>query len=114
TEIGNLVMENIPPIPAELRERMNQYQQVRGASPSTWSPTGDAMLITTRFAETNQIHLVSKPGGARKQVTFFNEPVGGGSFCPKPKYYGFMFTKVVGGNEFRQLYWFDLKTGSWE
>src|SRR5690606_34508971 len=80
TEVGNLVMENIPPIPAELRERMNQYQQVRGASPSTWSPTGDAMLITTRFAETNQIHLISKPGGARKQITFFNEPVGGGSF----------------------------------
>src|SRR5690606_4399215 len=25
-----------------------------------------------------------------------------------------MFTKDVGGNEFRQLYWFDLKTGSWE
>ncbi len=114
TEVGNLVMENIPPIPAELRERMNQYQQVRGASPSTWSPTGDAMLITTRFAETNQIHLISKPGGARKQITFFNEPVGGGSFCPNPQYYGFMFTKDVGGNEFRQLYWFDLKTGSWE
>src|SRR5690606_19186566 len=77
TEIGNLVMENIPTIPAELKERMNQYQQVRGAAPSAWSPSGDAMLITTRFAETNQIHLVSKPGGARKQVTFFNEPVGG-------------------------------------
>lgn len=114
TEIGNLVMENIPTIPAELKERMNQYQQVRGAAPSTWSPAGDAMLITTRFAETNQIHLVSKPGGARKQVTFFNEPVGGGSFCPNPDYYGFMFTKDVGGNEFRQLYWFDLKKGSWE
>ncbi len=114
TEIGNLVMENIPAVPGDLKDRMNQYQQVRGASPSTWTASGDGMLITTRFAETNQIHLITKPGGARKQLTFFNEPVGGGSFCPNPAYNGFMFTKDVGGNEFRQLYWFDLKAGSWE
>lgn len=113
-EIGNLVTENIPEITEELRERMNQYQNARGASPGTWRPDGKGMLMSTRFAETSQIHLITMPGGARKQLTFFREPVSGGSMCPNPKYNGFTFTKDEGGNEFRQLFWFDLATGKYE
>jgi dipeptidyl aminopeptidase/acylaminoacyl peptidase len=113
-EIGNLVTENIPDIPAELRERMNQYQNARGASPGSWKPDGNGMLMSTRFGETSQIHLITFAGGARKQITFFKEPVGGGSFCPNPAYNGFTFTKDIGGNEFRQLFWFDLNTGKYE
>jgi len=113
-EIGNLVIENIPDVSDELRERLNQYQNTRGASPSSWSPYGDAMLMSTRFAETSQIHLIKNPGGARRQLTFFREPVGSGNFCPNPLYNGFMFTKDIGGNEFQQLHWFDLSTGKYE
>lgn len=113
-EIGNLVIENIPDIPDELRERLNQYQNYRQAAPSSWSPNGDAMLMYTRFAETDQIHIITTPGGARKQLTFFKEPVRGGNFYPNPKYNGFMFIKDIGGNEFEQLHWFDLSTGKYE
>lgn len=113
-EVGNLVMENIPDIPEELKERLNQYQNARGASPSSWSPSGEAILMSTRFGETSQIHLISQPGGARKQITFFREPVVGGNFCPDSAFHGFMFTKDIGGNEFRQLYWFDLQQGKYE
>ena len=113
-EIGNLVIENIPDISDELRERLNQYQNTRGASPSSWSPDGEAMLMSTRFAETSQIHLIKNPGGARRQLTFFREPVGSASFCPNPLYNGFMFTKDIGGNEYQQLHWFDLSTGKYE
>jgi dipeptidyl aminopeptidase/acylaminoacyl peptidase len=113
-EIGNLITENIPDIPADLKERMTQYQNARGASPSTWKPDGKGMLMTTRFAETTQIHFISMPGGARRQLTFFDEPVGAGSFCPDPAFNGFMFTKDIGGNEFRQLFWFDLTSGKFE
>ena len=113
-EVGNLVMENIPDIPDSLRERMNQYQNSRGASPSSWSPSGEAMLMNTRFAQTSQIHMIRTAGGARKQITFFKEPVGAGSYCPNPKWNGFTFTKDVGGNEFRQLFWFDFGTGKYE
>jgi dipeptidyl aminopeptidase/acylaminoacyl peptidase len=113
-ESGNLVLENIPEIPSELKERMQQYQNARGASPSSWAPDGKGMLMSTRFAETSQIHFITMPGGARRQLTFFTEPVGGGSFCPNPAYNGFTFTKDIGGNEFRQLFWFDLTTGKYE
>lgn len=113
-EIGNLVIENIPEIPEVLKERMNQYQNARSASPQGWRADGKGMLMSTRFGETSQLHFIERPGGARKQLTFFREPVGGASFSPNPAYNGFMFTKDVGGNEFRQLYWFDLSTGNFE
>lgn len=113
-EIGNLVTENIPDIPSELAERMNQYQNTRGASPGTWRPDGKGMLMSTRFGETSQVHMITEPLGARRQLTFFKEPVSGGTICPNPKYNGFTFTKDEGGNEFRQLFWFDLDSGKYE
>lgn len=107
-ERGNLVMEGIPEIPAELSERLNRYQQVRAAGFSGWLPDGSA-LISTRFGETAQIHRVEKPMGARTQLTFYPEPIGGA--LPHPNKNGFVFSKDSGGNEFFQYYWFDLATG---
>jgi dipeptidyl aminopeptidase/acylaminoacyl peptidase len=112
-EVGNLLMEGVPEISPQVIERMNQYQNVRGAFLSSWSPDGKGMLISTRFAETPQLHKVEFPGGDRRQITFFKEPINGGSFCPDQNRKGFMFTKDVGGNEFAQLYWFDLTTGQY-
>jgi dipeptidyl aminopeptidase/acylaminoacyl peptidase len=113
-EIGNLVAEGIPEVPPTLVERMNQYQNTRSASFIDWHPSGSHMLMSTRFGETAQLHTIDHPGGARKQITFFKEPVGGGSYCRDTAYAGFMFLKDVGGNEFSQLYWFDTKSGNYE
>ena len=107
-ERGNLVMEGIPEIPAELTERLNRYQQVRAAGFSGWLPDGSA-LISTRFGETAQIHRVEKPLGARTQLTFYPEPIGGA--LPRPNQNGFVFSKDSGGNEFFQFYYFDIATG---
>jgi len=107
-ERGNLLMEGVPEIPAELTERLNRYQQVRAASFSGWLPDGSA-LISTRFGETAQIHRVEKPMGARAQLTFYPEPIGGA--LPHPKKNGFVFAKDTGGNEFFQYYWFDVASG---
>src|SRR3990170_1245556 len=82
-EIGNLVIDGIPDIPERIVERMNQYQNVRSAGFADWDPMGKGMLVSTRFAETSQLHYVEKPGGARTQITFFREPVAGGAFYPK-------------------------------
>lgn len=113
-ESGSLVMEGIPEVPSSIVERMNQYQNVRAASVNSWHPDGKQMLISTRFSETAQLHMIDHPGGARKQITFFKEPVGGGSFCPDRSYNGFIFSKDTGGNEFAQLYWYDMITGAYE
>ena len=89
-EVGNLVLENVPEVSQALQERLFQYQNVRSASFRDWSPEGEAILISTRFAETGQLHMINQPLGMRKQITFFKEPVGGGSFSPDPKTNGFL------------------------
>ncbi|MBA4137901.1 MAG: hypothetical protein C0518_11335 [Opitutus sp.] len=108
---GNLRLENIPDIPPALAERTQQYQNTRSALLCDFDPAGDGLLIATRFGNTAQIHRVEKPGGMRRQLTFFNEPVANASFSPDPRFRGFTFTRDTGGGEFFQLYWFDLATG---
>src|SRR5688572_21397506 len=105
---GTRISENIPPIPPELVERLNRYQNTRGAGVAGWTRDG-CLLVSTRFAETAQAHRVCEPLGMREQLTFHAEPVGGLTPAPaKSKLDGFVFSKDVGGNEFSQLYWFDF------
>ena len=70
-ELGNLIMENVPEISAEIKERSRQYRNTRSASFRSWNPNGKGMIIGTRFAETTQLHTVTEPLGSRNQITFF-------------------------------------------
>jgi hypothetical protein len=89
----NLVIDGIPPIPADLVEQIGRYTESRAAAFQDWHPAKAEMLITTRFGDTNQVHRVVMPGGARMQLTFFpdridgaratNGPRGTSSFSPK-------------------------------
>ncbi|RAM50253.1 MAG: S9 family peptidase [Hapalosiphonaceae cyanobacterium JJU2] len=106
----NLVVEGIPPIPATLAQTVERYTNFRSASLSSWHPVRREMLISTRFADTPQVHLVKFPLGSRQQMTFFPERVGGGTFQPTQGDY-FVFSKDIGGNEFNQNYRYDLATG---
>lgn len=106
----NLVLDGVPAIPASIAEAVGRYTEFRSAGFSSWHPTRREMLISTRFGDVSQIHHVKMPGGARTQLTFFRERVGGGSFHPiKPDY--FVFSKDVGGGEWFQNYRYDLATG---
>ncbi|QSX74518.1 S9 family peptidase [Lysobacter arenosi] len=108
-QVGNRTSENIPAIPPALMEQLNRYQNTRGATFAGWN--GDCMLISTRFAETAQAHRVCQPLGMREQLTFYAEPLAAIEAAPAAsKLDGFVFGKDVGGNEFWQLHWFDLKT----
>jgi len=110
TPADNLVVDGVPPILGELPEQVGRYTESRAATLQDWHPTRAEMLITTRFGDTNQIHQLTQPGGARTQLTFFPDRVDGGSFEPTKGEY-FIFTKGAGGNEFNQNYRYDLATG---
>ncbi len=110
TPADSLVVDGIPPIPGELPEQVGRYTESRAALMEDWNPKSQAMLISTRFADTNQIHQVAQPGGARRQLTFFPDRVDGASFEPTKGDY-FIFVKGAGGNEFTQNYRYDLATG---
>lgn len=103
----SLVLDGIPPIPTELRSEVSRYLEFRGAVFNGWHPTRREVLITTRFADAPQLHVVETPGGARKQLTFLPEPVAGGKFQPKTGNF-IVFAQDQGGGEFYQLYRFDL------
>lgn len=106
----NLVLSGIPPLPVSLRESVARYTEFRSAGLVDWHPTRREVLISTRFGNTAQLHRVARPGGARTQLTFFQEPVGGGSYAPG-KGDILVFSRDVGGNEFTQLYRMDLPGG---
>ena len=109
--VGNRTTENVPAIPEELVERLARYQNTRGASLAGWTRDG-CLLIGIRFAETAQAHRVCQPLGMREQLTFYREPVSGLTPAPAQAWRdGFVFAKDRGGDEFRQLYWFDYATG---
>jgi dipeptidyl aminopeptidase/acylaminoacyl peptidase len=107
----NLVVEGIPKIPASLAEVVRPYAEFRAAGLQSWHPARREVLITTRFGDTVQVHLVRAPGGARRQLTFFAERVAAASFQPTRGDY-FLFSKDVGGGEFFQTYRYDLSTGA--
>lgn len=110
-ERGNLVLENIPPIPDEVVNRLRQYNEVRSASFRDWTPQG-GILIGTRFGNTTQVHVVEAPLAMRRQLTFYEEPVAGGAYPPEGKWqHGFLFQKDVGGNEQNQIFFFDVNEG---
>jgi len=105
-----LVVDGIPPIPASLAETAARYAENRSAFPSDWHPQRREMLIGTRFGNTYEMHLVRMPGGARQQLTFFPEPVYGGSYHPNGGDY-IVFSKDVGGGEWYQFFRYDPATG---
>ena len=110
----NLTVENIPAIPESLVQRLRSFQNVRGASFGAWLPADQGMLIFTRFAEAAQIHRVNAPGGMRRQLTFFGEPIGGGEVCPDPRVPYFLFSKDSAGDEQHQIYKFNYADESYE
>ncbi len=107
----NLVVEGVPAIPASIAEDSLRYTESRGAAFTSWNPKRHEMLISTRFGNTNQVHVVKMPGGARSQLTFFPDRVGGGEFGPVDDG-GFVFSKDKGGDEFFQLYRYGFAEGS--
>jgi len=107
-EVGQLVLDGVPDIPERIVEKMRQYQNVRPAALADWAPDG-GVLVLTRFGDAPQVHRVTKPLGARRQVTFFSEPVGSASFGRDADW--FLLTKDVGGDEASQIFRFDLGTG---
>jgi len=103
-ERGNLIFENIPEPAAGMTEKLDAYLNARQATPLGFSPKGQ-LLIATRFGDVDQLHLVERPAGERRQLTFLREPVTQAAFSPDPGRSAYVYLKDVGGNENSQLYY---------
>lgn len=109
--VGNLVLDGIPEIPPAVAERAAPYNDARSAGLYGWTPDGSAVLLSTRFGETSQVHLVTGPGADRRQLTFYDEPVASAGFDPAGDGRTLWLRRDVGGREDWQLFRQDLGTG---
>ena len=96
-----LTADGIPPVPAALAARTRPYMEFRTAGFAGWNARDRSILITTRFGDTNQLHRVAVPMGAREQLSFEVEPLGG-RWSPTGDV--LVATRDTGGNEFYQIY----------
>ena len=103
-ERGNLIFDNIPEPAAGLSEKLDAYLSARQATPLGFSPKGQ-LLIATRFGDVDQLHLVERPGGERRQLTFLREPITQAAFSPDPGRSAYVYLEDEGGNERTQLYY---------
>ncbi len=106
----NLVIENVPSIPAELAESVKRYTESKSVFGGSWHPVKREMLAGKRAGNVNQVHMLTSPMGELKQLTNYPDPVGGGSWEPNNGNY-FLFFKATGGNEISQLYRYDAASG---
>ncbi len=106
---GQLLLEDIPPIPASLPQILSRYQNVRSARFVGWSKDSKGIFIKTRFDHVTQLHRVDVPGGARYQLTFGEEPVGEVLSQPNGEYLALTLDK--GGDEFDQVYLLNPQDG---
>ena len=106
----NLAADGIPAISADIAAQAQRYTEFRSATPLSWNPIKREMLISTRFADVPQVHLLTMPGGARIQLTFFPDRVTGASYHPHKGDY-FLFSKDIGGGEWFQIFRYDVASG---
>lgn len=107
---GVVRLEGTPTVAPELLARLDQYVETRSASVFDVSADGHTLLMGTRFANTAQAHLVRQPLGARRQLSFGDEPVYGAAFHPRDPNV-VIVQADLGGSENYQLYRLDLTNG---
>ena len=100
-----------PPAPADVRA----YLEIRTAAPSSWSPDGRALLVSSDLPGTAQVHrldlagdpVLPVPAAELTPVTRFPEPIGAG-YLPVDPAGGdgevLLLATDVGGNERYQLF----------
>ncbi len=96
-----LVADGMPAVPSAIPRETRPYMEFRQVRVASWNSRDRSLLVTTRFGDTLQLHRVMQPGGAREQLSFEVEPVGG-SWSPQGDV--LLIDKDVGGDEFDQLY----------
>jgi len=105
-----MVLENVPPVRAELAAQVAQYNEFKPTAYAAWHPTRLEMIVSRRHQNTPQLFRVAKPGAQPALLTDYPEPVRGARYEPgKGSYY--VFNRDSGGNEVFRTYRRDVKGG---
>lgn len=104
-----LIVDGIPPIPAELAAKLHPYGEFRPHGMLSWHPQRREMLVRRRLNATNQVHVVAEPGAAPQPLTDFPDAVGNAAYQPTTGDY-FLFARGEGGNEVFRIHREDVRT----
>lgn len=106
-----LTTSNVPAIRQAVADRAAQFAKTRQAALAGYAADGERLYIGTSFASTPQLHIIDRPLGARRQLTFFDEPIA--SPTPSPTDPDLIaFLGDVGGSEAYGLSLFDAASGT--
>ena len=83
------------------RRPLRDYLEIRTAAPANFSPDGSKVLVQSNLTGTAQLYVAPSEGGELRQVTDFEEPVGG-AYLPTSD--ELVLAMDAGGNERTQLY----------
>lgn len=104
-----VVIDGVPEISTDITVELQKYQNARSVSVIGW--LRDGLLISTRFADTTQLHHVAAPLAMRRQLTFGIDRISSASIPRIESAPGFLYSKDNGGNEDYQLYWYEMSSG---
>jgi dipeptidyl aminopeptidase/acylaminoacyl peptidase len=105
----SLALDGVPPIPAQLAQKLRPYGEFRPHALLSWHPTRREILVRRRLDATSQVHYVSAPLTTPQPLTDYPNAVNGADFQPTHGNY-FVFPMGEGGNEVFRLYRYDVAT----
>jgi dipeptidyl aminopeptidase/acylaminoacyl peptidase len=105
----SLVLENVPPVPAELAQKLKPYGEFRPHGLLSWHPTRREMLVRRRLNATSQVHVVTNALTTPQPLTDFPNAVNDASYEPTRGEY-FVYPIAEGGNEVYRIHRYDLAT----
>jgi hypothetical protein len=73
---GQLVLEDIPPIPAGLPATLDRYQDTRATAMLDFADDGDGLFIRSQAQGLDQVLYLPRPDARRQLLTDHDEPVG--------------------------------------
>ena len=107
---GNLVLDGIPEFTRDADDPLFRYLDSGSTRFVDWLPSGEGMLVSARVGETSQLHILERPLGERRQITFFDDPLSGARFSSHPDHEGFLFLAADDGDEDFQIHYFDMES----
>ena len=102
----NLVLDGIPPIPAEIAAKAAPYTEFRPSGMLDWHPERREVLVRQRRGNNNQLHRVAEPGLAPEPLTEHPEGIAGGRYEPRSGAW-LLLSSATGGDEAYRLHRYD-------
>lgn len=110
TNDGQLILEDIPPIPADLAARLDRFQDTRSNGMLDFTADGQGLYIRTQAQGVEQVHLVTAGAADSQPLTRTREPVG--EVARQRDGPLLAFTMDRGGSELDQLHLLDPASGT--